>query len=939
MALADALERGSSSPSSSSSSSYAAAAKHDAVSASVAAADAVALLAWGSASEALGAAADAGDTAISSVDDLLLKNKNGWSGSGKNGSTSGVQAGPLRSAEAIERAAVGAVAGKAVSTLDAAAGALINKTRASWSDKARPWLSRAAEALSDAKGGEPLPVDAEGRLEVGVGSALAAADSKRVGLRAAADAKIAEKLAGGSKAIGEMGILVSLQLGNDPLDPGVRTVVRSSSSSSSFSSSVPSLENATSATTASVSSRVLSADGWDPSLLSNTGGPDFYFDQQLVSARAVSDAFEALVRSRLAADGVSGLAQRLASAAVALDSQRGLFEVRLAWRSGGSGSALASAIAAVNDADPRDPCRSWAEHFDVCSAIQQSSVLNVASVHARADTAPPGAHAGRMQLGRRLRGFGLPSTVGSPQVLEYEVPDGGGGGGAGGQAAQAFSITQGNLKDLYWYIDKAIEGATNFANGYKDWQGIGKVQIPRSTDAGVQRVASDASKKWAAGLTQALGAARGLLAVVGSALFVLSLVGAFLPAQPDPIIMGSLNTIQVVTNETLTRVKEIQTTLGVIEQTLDSIRKDIAKSSCTLALTTIDASVTELRRLYRLYYGPLDFKGEDQGYVGDLAEYLAVGKQPDPTLKADVEKWVDDVLKPSTGVTFHIDYIYGRISGRVGLEESVLRQCRNFFVNKVADSGPMPIDDRVLYADMTKVVTVRRLVTFLCCALSMLAPCFTSTPTFINGQLSNDPCSLLFSPPLSSFFSPLPSSPSPFFSSPLPPSSSSLIIVLGHVADSRPTNAHGSPPLEGAVAIHREDGRGDSLELQFDPYRSVCGVVDAEPPRRPSADMRLCAFFELDDCRSCIFRAAVGRSLQLPGAGKTEKRCTIPDRASPRALGGAVLVRGRCRRRCAPGPRNRLHAGTGQARCFEREGTRRGRDVIDVACSRVATRL
>ena len=749
VALADALERGSSSPSSSSSSSYAAAAKHDAVSASVAAADAVALLAWGSASEALGAAADAGDTAISSVDDLLLKNKNGWSGSGKNGSTSGVQAGPLRSAEAIERAAVGAVAGKAVSTLDAAAGALINKTRASWSDKARPWLSRAAEALSDAKGGDPLPVDAEGRLEVGVGSALAAADSKRVGLRAAVDAKIAEKLAGGSKMIGEMGILVSLQLGNDPLDPGVRTVVRSSSSSSSFSSSVPSLENATSATTASVSSRVLSADGWDPSLLTNTGGPDFYFDQQLVSARAVSDAFEALVRSRLAADGVSGLAQRLASAAVALDPQRGLFEVRLAWRSGGSGSALASAIAAVNDADPRDPCRSWAEHFDVCSAIQQSSVLNVASVHARADTAPPGAHAGRMQLGRRLRGFGLPSTVGSPQVLEYEVPDGGGGGGTGGQAAQAFSITQGNLKDLYWYIDKAIEGATNYANGYKEWKSIGESVDPYfqqvyGIEVKVKNIASDASRKWAAGLTKVLGAARGFLAVVGSTLFVLSLVGAFLPAEPDPIIMGSLKTIQVVTNDTLTRVKEIQTRLGVIEQTLNSIRNDIAKSSCTLALTTTDASVTELRRLYRLYYGPLDFKGEDQGYVGDLAYYLAVGKQPDPTLKADVEKWVDDVLKPSTGVTFHIDYIYERISGLTVPEESVLRQCRNFFVNKVVDSGPMPIDDRVLYADMTKVVTVRRLVTFLCCALSMLAPRFTSTPTFINGQLSNDPCSLLF---------------------------------------------------------------------------------------------------------------------------------------------------------------------------------------------------
>ena len=713
-ALAVALERGnlSSAPSSLSSYSSSAAAKHDAVSASVAAADAVALLAWGDASEALGAAADAADAAVSSVDDLFLKKKGSGS---KNGSS--VPAGPLRSAEATERAAAGAVASKAASTLDAAAGALINKTRASWSEKARPWLSSAAEALSDAKGGEPLPVDAEGRLELGVASALSAADSKRAGLRAAADARIAEKLAGGSKAIGEMGILVSLELGSDPLDPGVGTVTPSSSSFSS-------LGNAISATApsaaASTSSRVLSADGWDPSLLTNTGGPDFYFDRQLVSARAVGDAFEALVRSRLAADGASGLARRLASAAVALDPQRGLYEVRLAWRSGGS-NALASTIAAVNDADPRDPCRSWAEHFDVCSAIQRSSVLNIVRVRARADTAPPGAHAGRMQLGRRLRGGALPSPVGSPQVFEYRTLQG--GGTTGEQDGQVVSITQGNLKDLYWFIDKALEGAANFANGYKDWKGIG------STVRAAGILEESISKKWAAGLTKALGAVRGLLGVVGGAIFVAGLISAFLPSQPDPVIKASLDTIQVVTNETLARVKDIQTTLGVIQQTLDDIRRDISQSTCTLALTTTDASVTALRSLYGLYYGPLDSKsrGRPAGYVGDLAEYLAAGKQADPTLVADVDKWVEAVLDPEKGVAYHIDFIYGRISGRTISEESVLRQCRKYFVDKVADSGPMPIDDRMLYADITKIVAVSRTV-FLYALAASSRPT-PSTPT------------------------------------------------------------------------------------------------------------------------------------------------------------------------------------------------------------------
>ena len=707
MALADALERGSSSPSSSSSSSYAAAAKHDAVSASVAAADAVALLAWGSASEALGAAADAGDTAISSVDDLLLKNKNGWSGSGKNGSTSGVQAGPLRSAEAIERAAVGAVAGKAVSTLDAAAGALINKTRASWSDKARPWLSRAAEALSDAKGGEPLPVDAEGRLEVGVGSALAAADSKRVGLRAAADAKIAEKLAGGSKAIGEMGILVSLQLGNDPLDPGVRTVVRSSSSSSSFSSSVPSLENATSATTASVSSRVLSADGWDPSLLSNTGGPDFYFDQQLVSARAVSDAFEALVRSRLAADGVSGLAQRLASAAVALDSQRGLFEVRLAWRSGGSGSALASAIAAVNDADPRDPCRSWAEHFDVCSAIQQSSVLNVAGVRARADTAPPGAHAAWLHLGRRSGGRALPSTVGSPQVVIYEVPDGGGGraGGQGQNPLQAVVWNDGRLKDLYWYIDKSIEGSANIANAIKDWKGIG------NDGNAAQRVASDLTKKWAAGLNGFMGVARVALGLVGGIIFLSQVAAIFLPPQPDPIIMASLNTITHITNETLTRVKEIQKKLDGISQSLNEISGQISTLSCVSKADQLIKPINDLTGLYREYYGPLE-KPDPQirGYFDELIDYALSQSQPPQSLIHEIDVWSAKVRDSTSGVMASLNNIYSTMVGDLIAENSFFTRCGPHYLNKVAVSKPMPIDDTILYNGISEVVAVSRLV-------------------------------------------------------------------------------------------------------------------------------------------------------------------------------------------------------------------------------------
>ena len=709
-ALAEALQQTSPSPSSSSSyPSYVAAAKHDAVSASVAAADAVALLAWGGKSEALGAAADAGDTAVSAVDDLLLKTKKGLSGGIKNTSSTSVSAGPLRSAEAIERAAVGAIESKAVSTLDAAVGALINKTRGSWSTRARPWLSRTAEALSNATGGKTLPVDAGGRLEVGVGSALVAADSKRAGLRAAADAEIAEKLAGGSKAIGEMGILVSLELGNDPLDPGV-----GSSSSSLSSSSVPSLENAASASAAPVSSRVLSSDRWDPSLLTNTGGPDFSFDPQLVSARAISDAFEALVRSRLAADGVSGLARRLASAAVALDPQRGLFEVRLAWRSGGSGSALASAIAAVNDADPRDPCRSWAEHFDVCSAIQQSSVLNVAGVRARADTAPPGAHAAWLHLGRRSGGRALPSTVGSPQVVIYEVPDGGGGraGGQGQNPLQAVVWNDGRLKDLYWYIDKGVEGSANIANAIKDWKGIGQAVAGNAPNGNaVNVVASQVTKKWAAGLNGFMGVARVALGVVGGIIFLAQVANLFLPTQPDPIIMASLNTITQITNETLTRVKEIQTKLDGISQSLNEISGQISTLSCFSKADQLIEPINDLTMLYRDYYGPLE-KTDPQirGYFDELSGYALSQSQPPQSLIHEIDAWSANVRDSTSGVMASLSNIYSTMVGDLIAEDSFFTRCGPHYLNNVAVSKPMPIDDTVLYSGISEVVAVSRLV-------------------------------------------------------------------------------------------------------------------------------------------------------------------------------------------------------------------------------------
>ena len=80
----------------------------------------------------------------------------------------------------------------------------------------------------------------------------------------------------------------------------------------------------------------------------------------------------------------------------------------------------------------------------------------------------------------------------------------------------------------------------------------------------------------AATAAKVLGGVRCVLGVLGGAVFVAGLISAFLPAQPDPQIMASLNTIQVVTNETLSRVKELQVSLGAVSAELKQlVRKGV----------------------------------------------------------------------------------------------------------------------------------------------------------------------------------------------------------------------------------------------------------------------------------------------------------------------------------------------------------------------------
>jgi len=59
--------------------------------------------------------------------------------------------------------------------------------------------------------------------------------------------------------------------------------------------------------------------------------------------------------------------------------------------------------------------------------------------------------------------------------------------------------------------------------------------------------------------------------------------------------MASLETIQIVTNETLARVKEVQASLVSMSKQLDPIYDAVIKTDCHGATDTANAAVATLR--------------------------------------------------------------------------------------------------------------------------------------------------------------------------------------------------------------------------------------------------------------------------------------------------------------------------------------------------------
>jgi len=217
----------------------------------------------------------------------------------------------------------------------------------------------------------------------------------------------------------------------------------------------------------------------------------------------------------------------------------------------------------------------------------------------------------------------------------------------------------------------------------------------------------------AATAAKVLGGLRCVLGVLGGVVFVAGLVSAFLPAQPDPTIMKSLNTIQVVTNETLSRVKELQVSMSAVSQELTRLELKIEELSCSSASDVLKTYVKNIKSFWQPYYGDPDtpgaqptrgsYAGQFVAQVGSSAPFPAIAVNP--VLRALVDKWADDVINPATGMMNNIIGIYEGLDSQGGA--GLIRRCGQYYADTVKSSGPLPFDDRQYYQQLMELVAVR----------------------------------------------------------------------------------------------------------------------------------------------------------------------------------------------------------------------------------------
>jgi len=193
--------------------------------------------------------------------------------------------------------------------------------------------------------------------------------------------------------------------------------------------------------------------------------------------------------------------------------------------------------------------------------------------------------------------------------------------------------------------------------------------------------------------------------MLGGAVFLLNIAVAFLPTQPDPQIMASLNTIQVVTNETLSRVKDIQKSLTAVSTQLEGLKILIQDLNCNTATDRAMTAVDAIEGFWIKYYGKSGQVQPSNGsFVGQMLEAVTAGLSTfpavslDPSLVGDVDKWAEGVVD-AAGVLTSINSIYNTLAEAKG-GATLLQRCGGKIAEQVRASNPLPFDDRLYYQEL-----------------------------------------------------------------------------------------------------------------------------------------------------------------------------------------------------------------------------------------------
>lgn len=265
-------------------------------------------------------------------------------------------------------------------------------------------------------------------------------------------------------------------------------------------------------------------------------------------------------------------------------------------------------------------------------------------------------------------------------------------------------------------------GVANYVKALADWQSaqnalssaqaVKKLSAVENFEKNLATTSQLRTAISAANTAKALGGLRCALGVLGGVAFLASIAAAFLPSQPDPAIMASLQTIQVVTNETLARVKDVQVSLAAVSQELGRLETQIEGLSCASVTDKVKVHVKNIKSFWQQYYGDPDASsvqptkgslvGQIVGALGPNPRFPAISV--DPTLQALVDKWADQVVDPAVGIMPNVIGIYENLDNQGGT--GLIQRCGQYYADMVKMAGPLPFDDRLYYQPLMQLVAV-----------------------------------------------------------------------------------------------------------------------------------------------------------------------------------------------------------------------------------------